>query len=414
MELTPKQQTIELLRRAQKILILTHQNPDGDALGSLLALYLALGKLGKKVTAAVADLGHQSLKFLPALKELKQEIRASEEMIITLDTSKVTDVKLGYRNRPEENKVDILVSPKEGRLTPADLSFTEGEGQFDAAVILDTPDLDRLGSLYEQNSELFYRVPTVNIDHHPSNDRFGKINWIDLTATSTAEILVSLLESLGRQTPLLDEDIATALLTGIICDTTSFQNSNTTPKSFTVAAQLVATGARQQEIIKAVYKTKTLSTLKLWGKILSRVQVEPENFVWSYATSDDLAQAGAQDNETSGVVDELLKSTAGVDFALLLVERDGGIHGSLRSIEKIINVNEIARVFGGGGHESAAAFRIEEANLADKQAEILAKISQFQAKTRGMVSPSPEKKSEGESAESCSEDIRPAEPVSKW
>ncbi|AKM82314.1 TPA: hypothetical protein DD449_04445 [Candidatus Berkelbacteria bacterium] len=380
MELTPKQQTIELLKGAQSVLLLTHENPDGDALGSILALQMVLTKLGKEATAVVTDPIPGVYQFLPAKECIKTSFSGTKDFIITVDTTKTKVDKMGYKNLPEENKLNIVITPTKGAFSVEDLSFNHGSFKYDLVIVLDSPDLERLGTIYDQNTDLFFETPLVNIDHHPGNDYFGKVNWVDLTATSTAEILVALVESLAREKPLLDIDVATALLTGIIVDTGSFQNANTTPKSFTVAAQLVAAGAKQQEIIRHVFKTKALSTLKLWGKILSNVVEEPESkFVWSKVTKEDFAISGAEGAASSGVIDELLKTAPGIDFAILLSEKMDGVHGSLRAAISGVDVSAIAKIFGGGGHTAAAAFHLDGKTLAEVQNEIIAKIKAFQS-----------------------------------
>ena len=181
-------------------------------------------------------------------------------------------------------------------------------------------------------------------------------------------------------------------MTGLIYDTSSFQNINTTPKSLTVAAQLVAFGGRQQEIIKNLYKTKALSTLKLWGIILSQVKEDSSHkFLWSSVSHEDLVKVGADESALSGVVDELLKSATDVDFVLLLSERQNQVHGSLRAIAKGVNVAEIAESFSGGGHEVAAAFRYD-GSLKESEAKILDKIRQLRAKSSdGKETPEPPK-----------------------
>ena len=379
MELTPKQQTTELIKKSQKILITTHVNPDGDGLGSVIALALSLKKLKKDVTVACSGDVSSMYQFLNGIELVDTKFAGTKNLVITLDTASVEVEKLGYKKLEAEKKLRIIITPKAGNFTAENVSVEAGSYHYDLIVVLDTPVVDRLGSLYDDNTELFYETPVVNIDHHPGNDYFGKVNWIDLTATSTAEILVSLIESLARETPLLDSEIATALLTGIIGDTGSFQNANTTPKSFTVAAQLVAAGARQQEIIKHLFKTKPLSTLKLWGVILGGLQDEAEyRFVWSRATKQDFERFGAETTETGAVVDELLKTVPNIDFALLLTEKADGVNGSLRGTEQGKNVSEIAKLFGGGGHELAAAFHMPNVTLESVESDILLKIRTWQ------------------------------------
>lgn len=380
MELTEKQQITELIKKSNNIFLTTHVNPDGDALGSILAFYLVLKKLGKNVTAVSPTQSPEVFGFLPNIHDVGTDFSGTKDFIVTLDLANTQIEKLGYKKDIENNKINIVFTPKNGNFTPEDVSFSYGKNKFDLIFVLDAPDFDRLGPVYDNNTDLFYETPVVNIDHHPGNDHFGKINWVDITATSTSEILVSLIESLSREKQLLDADIATCLLTGITTDTASFQNTNTTPKSLTVAAQLVAAGARQQEIIQKIYKTKPLSTLKLWGVILSRVYKTQENFVYSYVEEGDFQVTGALESQTQGVIDELLKTVPDIDFALLLSEKNGGVHGSLRSTKKTVSVSKIAALFGGGGHEQAAAFQIKGVKMTDKKDEILETIKQYQLK----------------------------------
>lgn len=382
MELTPKQQTVELIRAAERILIVTHTGLDGDAIGSTIALAAALTKLGKDVSAAAPDAPPPVFGFLAGIDQISTELAGTKDFMISLDTSRVAVEKLGYKNVSDEKKLHIIITPQRGTFRPEDVSFGAGSLKYDLVIVLDSPEIERLGRFFDSQAQFFYETPLVNIDHHAGNDFFGKVNWVDLTATSTAEILVALLESLGRDKSLLDADIATALLTGITTDTESFQNATTTPKSLTVAAQLVAAGARQQEIVQHIYRTKTLSTLRLWGKALTKLQEEKTHrFLWSKISADDIKNSQADESELSGVADELLRSAPNIDFVLLLSERKGGfIHASLRSVGRGVDVSEIAKLFSGGGQPMAAAFRIPNANLDEAEREVIDQLRTYQKK----------------------------------
>lgn len=383
MELSPKQQVVEILKSKEKILLLTHKNPDGDALGSILALHMSLKKLGKEVISVCNDIPPVLYGFLPSISEISQNFAGSRDFVMSLDISKVKADKVMYKINGD--KLDIIITPQKGEYSMDMISCCDGSFHFEAIVVLDSPDLERIGSPYEKNPEVFYEVPVINIDHHPGNDQFGKINLVDLTATSTSEILVSVLEALTGDAKFINEDIATALLTGITTDTNSFQNSNTTPKSLTVAAQLVAFGAKQQEIIKNIYKTKPLSTLRLWGRALSSLRDERDyKFVWTELYKKDFLEAGASETESGGVIDELLKTASGVDFALLLTEKNGDVHGSLRSTNKSTDVSVFARLFNGGGHTMAAAFQLNKTSLELSSKTIIEKIKEQQKKTIGV------------------------------
>lgn len=377
MELSPKQQVVDVLKNSQKVLLLTHKNPDGDAIGSILGLYLSLRKMGKDVIAVCSDVPPVAFGFMPEIDKISQSFSTGREFIISLDVSCVMADKVMYKLNAD--KLDIVITPAGGQFNKGMVSFSEGSFHYDAIVVLDSPDLERIGMPYEKNPELFYDIPVINIDHHAGNDFFGKVNLVDLTATSTSEILVSVLEALTGDPKFINEEIATALLTGIITDTNSFQNTNTTPKSLTVSAQLVAFGGRQQDIIKNIYKTKPLSTLRLWGRALSNLREEKESqFVWTQLYKKDYLEVGAAESESSGVIDELLKTASGVEFALLLSEKNGDVHGSLRSTSKSKDVSLIAKLFGGGGHPMAAAFQLQGTSLEQSSNDIIQKIKDFQ------------------------------------
>lgn len=354
MELSPKQQVTELVRKFRKILVVTHARPDGDALGSLLAVHQVLTALGKEATAAMLDELPEMYEFLPAKQHLSKELKGSQDLVVSVDISKTPVDKLKYNTA--DDKLNIVVSPKQGTYQEDDVSISSGSYKYDLVIVLDCPDLERVGKLYEDNPDLFYETPVVNIDHHPSNDYFGAVNLVDLTATSTSEILVGVIEALGES--LMTEDVATLLLTGLITDTGSFQNSNTTPKSLTVSAQLVAAGGRQQEIIQHVYKTKPLSTLRLWGRALTKLQYDPQaRMVWSSLSAKDFTDTGGTTTEAKAVIDALMSSAPDAEIILLLRESDGKVDGSVRTA-KGIDATKIVGFWNGGGHTGAAGFEV--------------------------------------------------------
>jgi len=380
MDTSPKQQIKPLLDQAEQILLLTHSNVDGDALGSVLALYMALTKLGKKVTSVVSGVIPKTYQFLPQIGVLSEEFKGSRDFIIHISCANAQADKLKYNL--EENKVNIVISPKNGSFREEDVTFEYGHPKFDLIFIMDSSNPDQTGPFFRENADLFYEVPIVNIDHHVTNEYFGQVNWVEVTATSTCEIVLSLIEALEGESKqkLMNEDIATCLLNGVISDTGSFQNANTTPKAFSIAAQLLAAGARQQEIVKYLYKTKELSTLKLWGRTLSRINYDPDyRLVWSTIYLKDFEETGAKESEIAGLIDELLTSAPDAEIIMLLKETSNGIvRGSLRSIRKTMDVAKMSeQIFGGGGHKQAAGFSYQQPDLKIAEQEILAKIREY-------------------------------------
>ena len=376
-----QKQIIDLIGRSQKILILASSPPDGDSLGSAVALYMAFQKLGKDSTVICSDLVPDVLQFLPNMKVIGNKGATSNDFIITLDCSavKVDSIKSAI----EDNKVNIIITPKNGRFTPDQVSFNKGKTDYDLIITVDCAELNQLKGFYENNIELFHEIPVINIDHHISNTHFGKINYVDIMASSTTELLLPMLEEMSReaQIQLIDEDIATLLLTGIITDTGSFQNANTTPRSFARSAQLIGYGARQQEIIQHIYKTKQLSQLKLWGRVLTKIQVDEKyRIVWSVVSQQDFKDTESKEDETGDIIDELMTNAPGAEVVVLIKEKsDNTISTSIRTTSPIVDASKIAESFGGGGHTQAAGFRMKDVNLRDAEYKIINYIRDLQA-----------------------------------
>jgi phosphoesterase RecJ-like protein len=221
------------------------------------------------------------------------------------------------------------------------------------------------------NTELFHNTPIINIDHHTDNENFGQINYVNDKSSSTGEIIISIIESLSVDKPLLDRDIATCILTGILSDTASFQNPNTTSKSLTVAAQMIGAGADHQLIIRNLFKTQALSQLKAWGKILTKLQTKPsQKLAWATISLAELQEINATTEDVGGVLDALVKNLPDIDVVMLLTQHTDHIKGSLRS-HAPININPIATELGGGGHPQASGFEMYEITLIEAEQKVL-------------------------------------------
>ncbi len=363
MPLSPSelQAATKAIGNAQRILMVPHANVDADGLSSALACYSVFTQLGKDCTVICPDTLPESLDFLPNFKHLTQSISSDQQFVITLDTSGGMELDT-LRYTVEENKVNIIVTPKKGTLKEKDISFLSTGSSFDLLVVVDSAELSLLGSFYTDNIDLFSTTPILNIDHHISNTRFGQLTLIDPTAASATEVLYSWFMTEPKWKEMVTADIATLLLTGLITDTRSFQNPNTTPRSLEVAANLLDLGARQQEIIQHIYKTKPLSTLKIWGRALNRIQMDPDaRIVWSSVSREDLTEMGATSKETAGLLDELISTIPDADVHVLFTEiEEGGFKASMRS-SVTVDVNRAAgRLFGGGGHARAAGFKVKQ------------------------------------------------------
>jgi phosphoesterase RecJ-like protein len=294
-----------IFEKAKRILCVCHRNPDGDAIGSLLGMGLLLEQAfpGKKVQLHCVDPAPDTFHFLPGSGR-------------------------------------ILGEP----------DLTEG----DAVVFLDCAEAKQT-NLHESHSALFDKTYlTINIDHHPGNTKFADLNFIVPDAASSCEIVVELADLLGWQ---LTSDIATCLLTGVYTDTGGLLHSNTTSNVYRTVARLLRAGARRQAIVTAVFRTAKLSTLRLWGRVLEKINITHEGGAISALTQGDFRATGAEYSELTGAID-YVNAVPGMRFSLILSERDGIVKGSLRTLRDDVDVAKMAGKFSGGGHKKAAGFSV--------------------------------------------------------
>lgn len=248
-ELTPKQQISEALRNAETVLVVTGQRPSVDQVTAAMAFTAMLRKFGKKVTAIISDPMPASTGFLDS-SMIERDLGGLRDFIVRLDLSKSEVDSLKYTI--ENGKLNVYITPYQGGFSQRDVSFDYGDYHFDAVVALGVASYSRLDRVYAANQETLRNIPLLNIDFHRSNENYGAVNHIDTNAASLGEMLIALSESL--QTGLIDDSIATALLTGIMAATDRFTNTDTTPKTLTVAAQMMAMGANQALVVRNLYR----------------------------------------------------------------------------------------------------------------------------------------------------------------
>jgi phosphoesterase RecJ-like protein len=301
------QAVVAALREHDRFLVVTHENPDGDALGSLLATTIALRQLGKEVAMHLAGAGAlpREYAFMPLdglLRELPEDME--ERTLVAVDCAKAD------------------------RMGP------------------DTTPTDRA-------------LRVINIDHHHDNSRFGDVNLIVADASSTGEVLRDVFDALGVE---LTPEIAEPLYIALVTDTGRFQYTNTTPKSLRLAAELVEAGADIHAVFQQVYESVEFAKLKLLARALERARVlEGGLIVVSYLVRTDFAEVGAAEPYSEGIID-YLRAVEGAELAALIREPprdDAERRVSLRASIDELDVSAIARSFGGGGHRQAAGFSSE-------------------------------------------------------
>jgi len=305
------EQIIQQLNNSNHVLIASHTNPDGDAIGSLLAVGLALDSLNKKTVLFNESPIPAVYRFLPIIELIEHESKDS--------------------------------------------------CAFDTAVILDCGNIQRLG----RSAETVSRIPVIiNIDHHMTNTRFGTCRLIDVSACSTAEIAYGIIKKMGIR---INEAIAASIYTGILTDTGSFRFSNTNKAAFTICEEMIGCGVNPYEVAQHVYGKYSLGRIRLLNLALDSIEIsENRKLSMMTVTQDMIEETGTQPEDVDGLIN-YARRIEDVKLAALIHEEKmnshqsndlKNFHVSLRS-DGSVDVAAIATSFGGGGHASAAGFDIE-------------------------------------------------------
>jgi phosphoesterase RecJ-like protein len=300
----------KLIKKYDNFVLTSHTNLDGDALGSELALYFILKQMGKEVKIVNQDQVPYIYEFMPGVEEIICSAKLDKNFILEIESDTVL-------------------------------------------VVLDSSNLERIGNI-PVDLDKFNLI--VNIDHHPSNTKFGHINYIDVSSSSVGEIIFQLGKELNCD---ITEQIAIPLFTAIVTDTGSFRYANTRAETFNAAFFLVKSGANPHLITNHIYNNNEISALRLLGEALVNIQLGSDSKIaWTVVTREMIERNFAKEEETEGIVDKLL-SIKRVKVSILFREtEEGKVKASFRSKDDF-NVDQFSRLFGGGGHPNAAGCQLE-------------------------------------------------------
>ena len=313
------EQILQQIKTSRRILVASHAEPDGDCLGSLVALGLALSKLDKAITMFNQSPIPAVYRFLPGVERIQRRIKEAAD--------------------------------------------------YDLAIILDCGDIIRVG---DDNTNINQIPVVINIDHHISNTGFGDLQLIDTDACATAEIVYRLIDAL--EIPF-DREIATSIYLGILTDTGSFRFSNTNPAAFAISKAMTDIGVEPHVVAQRVFGTYSLGRIKLLNMALNSIEISENGKLSLMTVSRSMLNAtGTSTEDIDGLIN-YARRIEDVKVAALIHEIKNGAgkftnmnryHVSLRS-DNTVDVAEIAAKFGGGGHTSAAGFQIESTLVALKE-----------------------------------------------
>lgn len=373
MALNSKQQAFEMVKKSVSPLILISENPEGDAISSALALFLILKKLNKNPYIACSKQIADKFLFLPGQQEIKHSISGERSYKISLNVGQNEIKELSYEQVGSVLNVNIITDSN--TITKESLSMDPSGFKYDLIFVLSTPDLESLGKIYFDNTDLFFQSPIINIDNHPSNEYFGTINLVEVTSASVSEIINEFRNAvLGEK---YDEDISTLLLAGIIAETNNFQSGAINPNTFSTAASLLAAGAKQEEIIKNFYKTKPLSVLKLIGQIVNNMSFDPEySLAWTKLSKDDFEKTSSNPSEIDIAINELVNNSKDIDILLITYQNNEITIGNIW-MDRMFDAKTLTREL--NGEKKNHKIIIAEANspITAFEEKILAKLKNF-------------------------------------
>jgi len=369
--LSPPQQAIDLIQKSNHILIALPENLNGDSLGSALAIETALKILGKKSEIACSEPIPEKLQFLAGLENVKNAVSSWRDFIISIDTSQNKISRLRYEK--ENNLLKIFLTSAQN-LEQRDVKLEPGPFFYNLIIALDTPDLESLGKIYEANTGLFFDKPILNIDHKAANEYFGEVNLVEPTAAACAQIVTGLIDSLGPN--LINEASATALLTGLIVKTRSFQNARTTPQALSLASLLITRGGEQEKIVQNLYKTIPLNRLRLWGQLLSRLDLDSEkNVIWLRAEAEDFAATQTQPQDLPFILEEIEDLFPQIKFSVILWQDQHGIVWALIKARQLEILQRINLELGGALKNEKLLVKIPEPNFETAKKSLAAIIN---------------------------------------
>ena len=298
------QEVVDRLASARCALVIAHENPDADTLGASLAVRVLVESFGGAATLVSSDPPPALYHLLPGVGD--------------------------FRTDPDPG-------------TP-----------YDLLVISDFGPLERMGPVLERHRDLIERLPRVVIDHHVSSEASGPADWIDPAAAATCEMAALLAVRLGVPLQAADGRLAAFLTAGIVMDTATFAHPNTTARTLAVAAALVDAGAPLSEISRRLYRSKPDAQLRLFGRVLERLEsVDGGLVVWSTLLEEDLKATRSKPSDSEGIID-LIAQAEHAEVAILFKEADGSTRLSVRTRPGGVDATVLTRLVGGGGHARAA------------------------------------------------------------
>lgn len=376
MALNPAQQAQELLTRATSILVVASASPSTDQLAAAVACgqFLQATDTKKAVDVVVPGFDAKDAPAFLKTESVRAEVGPLKALHVSLDVTKTPLSELMYDVK--DGTLEITVVPKDKAWKPNEVKVRHGDYRYDLVVALGAADMASLGALARDNADFLHDTPVINIDCASANEYWGQVNLVDLNAVSVTELLFRFFEHWDRNK--IDAALATALLAGMIANTKSFRTPNVTPKTLSMASALVARGAAREKIVTSLWRTRSVPTLKLWGRALTYLEHDEERaLVWSVLTAQDFLECGAATESLDDVIDELLSYAPEAKTVALIYEPADrrGICVTV-ACQPPRSATELGRGIGATGTRTVATACLLDKNLVDARDFVVTRLQQ--------------------------------------
>ncbi|MFA6131014.1 MAG: hypothetical protein WC730_02025 [Patescibacteria group bacterium] len=372
MSLQLHEQLLSALERAKRPLIVLPKTANPDDFVSGFALAHLLEKLQKPIEmATIGGRAPKTLDFLSSKISVRGDLPNIRKLLIRLTAKETKIDELSYDI--VDGEIHIHLTPKTGAWQEKDVIVNADGYRYDLILTVGARDLSQLGDLYKKYSDFFFETPIVNFDHTVENEQFGQLNIVDVNAVSISEIIFDLLRQLDPS--LIDQEIATMLLTGMIYKTKSFKSPNVTPRTLKVASDLMSFGARRDEIVASLYRTRTVETLRLWGRALARLKSDKDHeLVWTVLNQADFMNAGADETALADVINELIITSPQAKIAAIFYEnKEHHVHVILHA-ERPHDALFLGAPFSASGTREEARLEIRDTSLMQAEKKVIGHV----------------------------------------
>ncbi|MCR4311720.1 MAG: hypothetical protein NUV56_00385 [Candidatus Uhrbacteria bacterium] len=372
MSLSLPDQFFSALERANRPLIVLKELANVDDFAAAFGIATFISRLEKPVD--IVSSGGRApamLDFLSVAQPVKGDLPNIRSLVIKVNAREAKVDELSYAVIDDE--LQIHITPKSGAWTEADVRTSIESYRYDLIVTVGVPDLASLGALNDKYADFFAQTPILNLDHVAGNEEYGQLNIIDIGSSSVSEVCLNLFRK--KDETLIDPDLATAFLTGIIAKTKSFRSPHVTTKTLESAATLIAKGARREEIIEHLYRTRSVETLRLWGRALARLKSEAElGLAWTLLTRQDFITAGADEASLNDIVSELLSTSPAARIVVILFEQPDGNIGAHLHAERPHDALLLGSPFKAVGTRESVRLTLNEQDIVEAERSIISHL----------------------------------------